>query len=304
MSNHILIMNLIERSNSLQFHYYFRDDSHSIDSILRNECEKEIIYIFKEISETLGLQLELETLPTEEGGFKETWRFLGKNSAQISLIVAIAAIVISRFPAENKELTTLQIENLKLDNELKRKELERLNLEFLQDDDEINQETVIDSVELVNKNYKVSWRKSNLYKKLNSYQKVDYIDVVRFQDEKPIGTVRKVPKNEFSKFILRSDEIPKLQLENAKIDVISPAIKRGKFRWKGFYENNIINFLVNDFDFSNKVINGQIHFSNRYSIEVDMTQERKINQDGNIIVTNSVVSKVNASIEGENRIEY
>ncbi|MFV8347766.1 hypothetical protein [Flavobacterium sp. ZB4P13] len=297
-------MNLIEKSNSLQFHYYFRDDSHSIDSILRNECEKEIIYIFKEISETLGLQLELETLPTEEGGFKETWRFLGKNSAQISLIVAIAAIVISRFPTENKELTTLQIENLKLDNELKRKELERLNLEFLQDDDEINQETVIDSVELVNKNYKVSWRKSNLYKKLNSYQKVDYIDVVRFQDEKPIGTVRKVPKNEFSKFILRSDEIPKLQLENAKIDVISPAIKRGKFRWKGFYENNIINFLMNDFDFSNKVINGQIHFSNRYSIEVDMTQERKINQDGNIIVTNSVVSKVNASIEGESRIEY
>lgn len=61
---------------------------------------------------------------------------------------------------------------------------------------------------------------------------------------------------------------------------------------------------MNDFDFSNKVINGQIHFSNRYSIEVNMTQERKINQDGNIIVTDSVVSKVNASIEGENRIEY
>ena len=111
-------------------------------------------------------------------------------------------------------------------------------------------------------------------------------------------------KNEFSKFILRSDEIPKLELENAKIDVISPAIKRGKFRWKGFYNNNIINFLMNDFDFSHKVINGKIPFSNRYSIEVDMTQERKIDQDGNIVVTNSVVSKVNASIEGENRIEY
>ena len=297
-------MDLIEKSNSLQFHYYFRDDSHSIDSILRNECEKEIIYIFKEISETLGLQLDIETLPTGEGGFKETWRFLGKNSAQISLIVAIAAIVISRFPTENKELSNLQIENLKLDNEIKRKELERLNLDFLKDDDEITQETVIDSVELVNKNYKVSWRKSNLYKKINSYQKVDYIEVVRFQDEKSIGTIRKVLKNEFSKFILRSDEIPKLELENAKIDVISPAIKRGKFRWKGFYNNNIINFLMNDFDFSHKVINGKIPFSNRYSIEVDMTQERKIDQDGNIVVTNSVVSKVNASIEGENRIEY
>ena len=37
-------MDLIEKSNSLQFHYYFRDDSHSIDSILRNECEKEITH--------------------------------------------------------------------------------------------------------------------------------------------------------------------------------------------------------------------------------------------------------------------
>lgn len=298
------MMNSIEKSNGLQFHYYFRDSSHSINSLLRNECEKELLYIFKEISETLGLQLELETLPAEEGGFKETWKFLGKNSAQISLVVAIAAIVISRFPIENKELTSLQIENLKLDNELKRKELEKLNLEFLQDDDEISQETLIDSVEIVNKNYKVSWRKSNLYKKLNNYQKVDYIDVLRLQDEKPVGTPRKVAKNEFSKFILQSDNLPKLVLENVKIDVISPAIKRGKFRWKGFYDNSIINFIMDDYDFSNKVINGQIHFSNRYSIEVEMDQERKINQDGNIIVTNSTVSKVNASIEGETRIEY
>lgn len=297
-------MTLIEKSDSLQFHYYFKNDSHSINSILRNECEKEILYIFKEISDTLGLQLELETIPAEEGGFKEKWKFLGKNSAQISLIVAIAAIVISRFPVENKELTKLQIENLKLDNELKRKELEKLNLEFLQDGEEISQEIVKDSVELVNKNYKISWRKSNLYKKLNNYPKVEYIDVVRLDNDKPVGTARTVNKNEFSKFTLRTDELPNLELENAKIDVISPAIKRGKFRWKGFYENNIINFLMNDFDFNNKVLDGLIHFSNRYSIEVEMIQERKINQDGNIVVTNSIVNKVYASIEGEKRIEY
>lgn len=297
-------MELIEKSDGLQFHYYFRDNSHSINSTLRNECEKEILLIFKEISETLGLELELETFPTEEGGFKETWKFLGKNAAQISLIVAIAAIIISRFPVENEELTKLQIENLKLDNELKRKELEKLNLDFLQDEDEINKKTVIDSVELINKNYKISWRKSNLYRRLTSYPKVESIEVIRLQDDTPVGSAREVKKNEFSKFILRTDEFPKLELENAKIDVISPAIKRGKFRWKGFYENDIINFLMEDFDFNDKVLNGKIHFSNRYSIEVDMIQERKINQDGNIIVTNSVVKKVNASIEGEDRIEY
>ncbi|AVR45431.1 hypothetical protein C7S20_09195 [Christiangramia fulva] len=297
-------MELIEKSNRLQFHYCFKDNSHTIDSIIRNECEKEILHIYKEIANTLGLQLTLETFPTEEGGFKETWKFLGKNSVQITLIVSVAAIIISRFPVENKELTQLQIENLKLDNEIKRKELEKLNLDFIQDDSELDQQKVKDSIEFLNKNYKISWRKSNLYKKLNNYQKVESIEVQRFEEEKPIGNSRKILKREFSKFILSSDDLPELKLENVVIDVISPALKRGKFRWKGFYNDEIINFLMDDVEFKNQVLRGEIHFSNRFSIEVEMTQGRKINQDGNIIITNSIVNKVLASIDQGERIEY
>ncbi|MEM6894879.1 MAG: hypothetical protein AAF554_14390 [Bacteroidota bacterium] len=157
-------MNLIENSDRIQFHYYFIDESHGIQALLRNECEKEILYIFKEISDTLRLPLDLETLPPEEGGFKETWRFIGKNSGQITLIVSVATLILSRFPPQNSELNQLQIENLRLDNEIKRKELEKLNLEFIQDGEKIDDKTVIDSVKLVNKNYKITWRKSNLYK--------------------------------------------------------------------------------------------------------------------------------------------
>lgn len=297
-------MELIKKSNRLEFHYYFKDDSHTIDSILRNECEKEILHIYKEIADTLGLQLTLETLPSEEGGFKETWKFIGKNSTQITLIVSIAAIIISRFPVENKELTKLQIENLKLDNEIKRKELEKLNLDFIQEDTELDKQKIVDSIKLVNKNYKISWRKSNLYKKSNNYQKIDTVEVQRYYEKVPIGNQRTIQRKEFSKFILRSDEIPNLELENATIDVISPAIKSGKFRWKGFHNNEIINFLMEDLKFNNKVLRGEIHFSNRFSIEAEMTQDRKINQDGNIVVTNSIVKRVIASIDQGERIEY
>lgn len=297
-------MELIEKSNRLQFHYYFNDKSHTIDSIIRNECEKEILHIYKEIANVLGLELTLESLPSEEGGFIETWKFIGKNSVQITLIVSVAAIIISRFPVENKELTKLQIENLKLDNELKRKELEKLNLEFIQDHDKLDKQKIIDSVELINKDYKISWRKSNLYKKLNSYQKIDSVEIVRYKDKEPIGNPRKIPKKEFSKFVLGSDDLPKLETENAVIDVISPAIKKGNFKWKGFYNSEIINFLMNDFQFKSQVLNGAIHFSNKFSIEVEMIQSRKINQDGDIRITNSVVNRVIASIENGNRIEY
>ena len=143
-----------------------------------------------------------------------------------------------------------------------------------------------------------------MYKKLNNYQKVDSVEVVRYEDKEPIGKPRKIPKREFSKFILSSDDLPKLETENAIIDVISPAIKRGKFRWKGFYNNEIITFLMDDFQFKSQVLNGDIHFSNKFSIEVEMTQNRKINQDGDIRITNSVVNRVIASIENGNRIEY
>ena len=297
-------MSIIEKSDSLQFHYYFKDESHSINSILRNECEKEILYIFKEVSDTLGLELILETLPTEEGGFKEIWKFIGKNSGQITLMVSISALILSRFPAENKELTKLQIENLKLDNELKRKELEKLNLDFIQDSDQIEQKTLIDSIELLKKNYKISWRKSNLYKKLEKYNKIDSVEVVRFRHDKPVGKPRNVPRKKFTKFILTSDELPVLNVENVIIDVISPALKSGNFRWKGFYNREIINFLMDDNDFKSKVLNGEVHFSNKFSIEVVMTQNRKIDQDGNIKVTNSIVNKVISSIEDGNRIIY
>jgi hypothetical protein len=294
---------MIENSNSLQLHYFFRDESHSIDAFLRNEAEKELLGIFRDISENLNISIRLETLPTVEGGFKETWKLIGQNSVQITLIVSITAIFLSRFPVENEELTQLQIENLKLDNELKRKELEKLNLEFLNDQKELDEGIVKDTVELVLKNYKVSWRKSNLFKKLQNYHKVDYLEVQRFKDKDPVGPPRKIPRVNFSKFILKSDDLPELEIADATIDVISPALKSGRFRWKGFYQNDIITFEMNDSEFKNQVLRGDIHFSNTFSIEVEMSQKRKIDQDGSIKVTLTTVHKVKATIEYGERTE-
>jgi hypothetical protein len=295
---------LIESSNSLQFHYLFKDESHSIDAVLRNDCEKELLNIFKDVSESLGISIRLETLPSEDGGFKETWRFLGKNSVQITLIVSITTIILSRFPVENEKLTELQIENLRLDNEIKRKELEKLKLEFLYEDGDLDENKLKDSVDLVVKNYKIAWRKSNLFKKLQNYHKVDSIEVQRFRDENPVGPSRNIPRRDFPKFILRSDDLPDLHVEAAIIDVISPAIKPGNFRWKGFYQKEIITFEMEDRAFRSHVLQGDIHFSNTFSIEVEMIQKRKIDQDGGIKITNTIVSRVIATVESGNRTEF
>jgi len=61
---------------------------------------------------------------------------------------------------------------------------------------------------------------------------------------------------------------------------------------------------MDDVQFKTQVMNWDIHFSNKFSIEVEMTQNRKINQDGEIKTTHSVVNRVIASIEDGKRIEY
>ncbi len=61
---------------------------------------------------------------------------------------------------------------------------------------------------------------------------------------------------------------------------------------------------MDDLQFKTQVLNGDTHFSNKYSLEVEMTQNRKINQDGDIKTTSTIVNKVIASIENGNRIEY
>ncbi|OEK05391.1 hypothetical protein [Roseivirga misakiensis] len=295
---------MIEKSNSLQFHYIFQDDSHSIDSITRNECEKEILNLFNEVSITLGLNIDIQTLPPAEGGFKEFWKLLGQNSAQLTLVISVTAIILTRFPAENQELTELQIENLRLDNDIKRKELAKLNLEFIPDDEGLSDELLKGSVELVKKNYKVAWRKSNLFKKLIGYSKIDSIEVQRQHDFLPVGPSRKISKRRFPNFVLQSDDLPNLEGIIGSIDVISPAIKPGKFRWKGFYDKDIITFEMGHKAFKAHVLRGDVHFSNTFSIEVEMTQVRRIDSDGNIKVTNTIVNRVIATIENGIRVEF
>lgn len=290
-------MNEVESVNSLQLHYFFSDNSHSIDAVLRNECEKELLNLFRDISDTLALTIRLESEPAEEGGFIETWNFLGNNPIQITLIISIATIILSRFPVKNKELNELQLENLRLDNQIKKKELEKLNLEFLQNKTDLTEDKLKESVNLVVKNYKTSWRKSNFFKKLQNYSKVQSIEIQRIKDKIPVGPPRKISKSSFSNFILNSDDLPEINNREAIIDVISPAIKSGNFRWKGFYNKDIITFEMKHEAFKLLVLNGDVRFSNRFSIEVNMTQKRKIDQDGNIKVTNTIVHNVTASVE-------
>ncbi len=281
----------ISKSNQLQLHYYFSDTSHGFEALIRNECEKELLNLYYEVAKSLELKLLVQSEPPKDGGFVETWKFLGENLGQISIIISVITLIISRVPVENKKLTQLQIENLELENELKKAELKELHLKSVKEDD-IDDELIRKVVEYLAYNYKITWRKSNFYKKVAAYRRIDKISTQRLYDNEPIGSDRIVSRGQFHNFILLTDELPDAKVKEVKIDLISAVLKSGNFFWKGFVDNEIINFEMRDNLFKTMIQNGEIPLNNKVVINTLLTQNRKIDDEGHVKTTKNIVTLV------------
>jgi len=291
---------VIKQANKIELHYFFRDETHTMNAFVRNECEKELLTIFKEVILSLDIEIDIESEAFKEGGLKEIWKFLGKNGVQLTLIITVFGLVLSRIPVENKELVKLQIENLELDNELKRQELKKIKNE-IRSEEELTDDIVERVLEILDKNYKIIWHKSNFYKKLNFYPKVTKLTTQRLNEQnEPVEKERTVEREHFGKFILRSDIFPPNIDEEAVIDIISPVLKKGNFTWKGFYKGDIINFEMNDQSFKNSVLNKEIEFINGTAIKCVLQQNRKIDEVGLVKVIQNKVLTVIEIITAEN----
>lgn len=273
-----------------------------MNAFIRNECEKELLTIFKEVILSLDIEIDIESEAFKEGGLKEIWKFSGKNGVQITLVLTVFGLILSRIPIENKELAKLQIENLELDNEIKRQELKKIKNK-VKTEEELTEKVVDRVLEILDKDYKIVWHKSNFYKKLNFYPKVTKLTTQRLNERnEPVENERTVERNQFGNFILRSDTFPPNIDEEAVIDIISPVLKKGNFNWKGFYKGDIINFKMNDQTFKNSVLNKEIEFINGTAIKCVLHQNRKINETGLVKVVQNKVMTVSKIITGDNYV--
>lgn len=279
-------------TSKLQLHYFFNDKTHSIDANLRNDCEREILRLFSEVTRTFKFDVTIEAEPTLEGGFKEIWKFIGKNDKQLMLIAVVLTIWLSRIPVENKELVDLQMENLKLDNEIKKAELREIN-EKIKTEDQVTDEIVQRVVKIIESNYKVIWYKSNFYRRINNYSKIKKVSALTLDSKNvPVGKEMSVQRDSFSRFILRSDELAPNIDENAEIDIISPVIKKGNFNWKGYYKDEIISFQMADAIFKESVDKKQVEFVSGIAIRCVLKQFQKIDESGLVKVYKNKVEVV------------
>jgi hypothetical protein len=263
-----------------------------MDAFTRNKCEHEILQIIDEITRELDINVKVETEAYGVGGLTEIWTFLSSDNGQLTIILSLLTLALSRIPLrktklEKKDLQ-LSIEERKLNMELLKKELDSKGIPE-------NKVDIENLVLIISNNYKIIKHKSNFYKQLYKYPKVKKLSAIKLnENNEKIDEPAFVERKDFDKFILETDNLDTLPDENATIEIISPVLKKGQFKWKGIYNKLgvVIDFSMKDKEFKDDVVEDGIPFKNGTFIDCILEIQRKIDDLGNVFNSNYSVLTV------------
>lgn len=287
-----------------ELHYYLKGSSHQMDAVVRHKCEGEILKLIGQIGYFLKVDPNPQTEAYAEGGLKEIWAFAKSNQYILGIISGVLISVISDQINVDRELVNLQKENLKLEIQQKKLELHNKTKEIESGNPEIIKEVKEILIFILNNEYRVIRARSDFYKNLNKYQKVEQISGAQLShNNQPIIDPVVVEREQFKNFILYTDNVPPELDENASIDVIAPVLKKGNFKWKGFYEGASIDFYMKDKDFKESIFLKQVSFTNGMKLQCVLEASRKMNEAGEIYISSYAVLAVVSYHVGENLIE-
>ncbi|MCX7207631.1 MAG: hypothetical protein NT086_16960 [Proteobacteria bacterium] len=306
-------MNFAEK---FEIHYYLEKNIHSMDALVRNKCEAELLVIFQEICISLDVNISIEVFAHQEGGLRDYWKFVGENANQItttalifSTLLSIISTVLSRLPVSDVEkddrekvIQELVIEEKRLAVEEKKIVLEKLKKEMK---DTIPSKQVIeDAARVTGQNIKIQTRRSNLYKTLSSHEKVTAIGFSAInQVGEPINLERLVPRIDFERYILTTTFVPVEIIDGAIVEIVAPVLKEGTHKWRGVYEGELINFSMIDSEFKMSVLREEVSFRHGSYINCVLQVFRKIDEVGEVVVTAYSVVTVVEKKDGSSAVE-
>ncbi|MFH2144215.1 MAG: hypothetical protein ABIJ97_17440 [Bacteroidota bacterium] len=292
--------------NKLELHYFFNDfdKTHSMDAVVRNKCEHELLQIIGTISKELNIHIKVETEAYDQGGLKELYTFLCTVEGQTiillsNLAVTALGIIISSIPLKKTRLDKLE-QNLCIEEKKLNIEVQKLNLVLIKKElKEKKIETTNINIEkldyIITNNIKILKHKSNFYKALTNYPKVNRLSTAGlYEDKKRIAEPKIIERKDFEKFILDSDILEPIQDDNATIEIISPVLKKGKYKWRGIYNkvSQPIEFSMRDKEFKDGIIERGTTFKSGTFLDCIIEISRKIDDLGNVFNNNYVVVTV------------
>lgn len=287
-------------TSGISVHYYLKDGKHLIDSNLRNKREAELLALYHQAALIFRVDLNVYTMPPENGGFIEAWQMLADHNAAItscSAIVAALSIFISHVPKTDR----LKNQQTQLDIEKKRLEIEKLRKELHKPTELLTQETIEAVCEILSTDNKSVIRRSNFYKNLAIHPDVTTVGIANIGDDgKPIEEETTITRNLFPRFVLKTNKLPPIIDERAIIEIIAPVVGEGPYKWKGIYQEQPINFAMLDQDFRAAVLNEGVPFKHGTVIECELNIFRKLDEAGEEVITGHTVSVILGIGEGIN----
>ena len=242
----------------LELHYYLSDKSHSMDAFVKNKAEAELLKVFKEISELLELDLSFEIEALTEGGIKEFIKILKKKKTkkQIAKILAVVGVIfsgvltniISDQFTKNPELEKSQLEESQLNIKKSKRDLEKEDI--LEEESTL----IIENLTVIISNTdKIKFHRSNFYSNLLKENKIEQISTTELdENNNPLSEEKKVSRENFNKFIVHKVKIDSEFIEDVNIEIVSPVLKKGKMKWRGYYDSKPISFILSDYIYKTK----------------------------------------------------
>lgn len=296
----------ILQANTIELHYWMDDNSHIIDANIQNKCERELLDMLDSIAGQWGFSVTVETMPLANGGVIRWFRLKAKSfkkalkgkekTIYIAIVTTLATTIIATPITTSIESIVQQtIENIFADEEVRQMQKENLRLDI-----EIKQE-MLRQIQLQDKLEK---KRSNFYEQLNQEPNVTQISV-NAQDENFIPIIPEliVQKTNFPSYIITSSNLPSEIIDGAIIEIISPVLKKGDYKWRGIYNGETVAFNMKSNEFKTLVQTGTIEFTNGSSIKCLLEIKKNIDSNGDEKITEYNIVRVDEYFKNEKPIE-
>jgi len=147
-------------------------------------------------------------------------------------------------------------------------------------------------------------RRSNFYEALEKYPKVEKLSLfVENENKNQLTAETVIVKKDFKEYILTSDNIDPQEIEEAIIEIISPVLKKGNYKWTGIFNGESLAFDMKSNEFKTLVQSGEIEFKNGSSINCGLIIKKKIDNEGVERIVGYEVLRVNNYFENDKPIE-
>ena len=266
--------------NELILHYQFDENLHEIDANMHNQAEQNILSIINEISKSLDIDVEIDLILNVAGGWRDILKFKLKTDVDKIIFTALYApiilLLISHFLTSNSKLDDAQISYYQNQAEAAKsqKSLNEKQIEYF--------DKLISNIPSVNNSErvrKISKKQSELYKTMDNNGHIQSFSI-ETRSENTFLEISTVQKSDFNKFIIEPHEEIEID-KDATIELVAPVLNNnGRIKWKGIYNDTLIDFSMRDKEFREKILKKEIRFESENIMSAVLEIKRKVNDDG------------------------